>query len=91
MRGFRAIACVFLCSAALGETREWTVSGESVRAEYVKFSFGVVTLKTDDGKQLRMPLARLAPEDRVYVAEMRKKGGRRGARRRPRRSRRRGG
>ncbi|MHC5056145.1 MAG: hypothetical protein ACYTKD_15675 [Planctomycetota bacterium] len=74
MRGLPALACVLLCSTALAETREWTASGKKVRAEYVKCVFGVVILETEDGKQLRFPLARLSPEDRVYVGEMRKKG-----------------
>ncbi|MHC4252190.1 MAG: SHD1 domain-containing protein [Planctomycetota bacterium] len=74
MRGLWALACVLLCSTAPAETREWTASGKKIQAEYVKYAFGVVTLKTEDGKQLRFPLARLSPEDRVYVSEMRKKG-----------------
>jgi len=74
MRKLLVLLCVLVCSTALAETREWTASGKKIRAEYVKYVFGVVVLKAEDGRQLRFPLARLSPEDRVYVSEMRKKG-----------------
>ena len=68
MRILAAVACLVACSAALAESRTWkTTSGKELEAEYVRSSIGIVTLKTAEGKQIRMPLSRLSPEDRAYV------------------------
>ena len=68
MRVLAAVACLAACSAALAESRAWkTTSGKEIEAEYVRSSIGVVTLKTPEGKQIRLPLSRLSSEDRAYV------------------------
>ena len=52
--------------------RTWTLpGGKSLEAKYVVVIGKNVVLKTAKGKQIKLPLARLSPEDREYVELLR--------------------
>lgn len=50
-------------------TRPWSLlSGKRMEAEYVCMMGGNVVLKTEKGKQVKIPLKSISPEDREYIA-----------------------
>lgn len=50
------------------KTRTWTSSsGQKVNAEFVVMESGTVTLKTSEGKQLRIPLTALSGDDQIFI------------------------
>jgi predicted esterase len=50
------------------EARTWTsISGKQIEAEFVSEAFGQVTLKTTQGEQIGIPLAKLSPADREFI------------------------
>jgi uncharacterized protein YkwD len=52
-----------------GESRTWTsTSGTTLEASFERLFKSTVILKTDEGKELRVPLAKLSQADQDYVA-----------------------
>lgn len=59
---------VHLCAGTYAETRIWSlVTGESVEAEYVNQALGNVYLKSQDGRQIAVPMEQLSQADRVFL------------------------
>jgi hypothetical protein len=76
MRGHRlwllpAVLIVLSVAALHAEVRTWTdnTGKHKVRAEYVSYAEGKVTLRRSNGKQVEVPLTRLSREDQQYVRE----------------------
>ncbi len=71
---FTLVTCasVAYSSVARGETRTWSnKSGKfSITAELVAIQQGNVVLRTDDGRQLTVPLKQLSAEDQAFVESL---------------------
>lgn len=53
------------------ESREWTSKrGSTLKAVFISLEKGTLKLKTDDGRQLSVPLASLAPEDQMVAEKL---------------------
>ena len=71
------LSCVVqfgMCSRAQGQEAEFTVwkavGGFHVRARFVRYEAGVVTLRREDGREVPVPLTRLIPSDRVRAQQL---------------------
>lgn len=57
-----------LCLACSAEMRIWTsADGQTVEAEFVRFSMGKIVLKKADGKEISVPPSYLSDDDQEYV------------------------
>ena len=68
--GLATLAVLLLNGAAdAQEVRKWTddTGGFSTDAKFVSEKDGIVTLKTADGEQLEIPVAKLSKADQTYV------------------------
>jgi len=85
VRGFVGLSFLVLASALAAEPggepaesgtpapdlRAWgSTGGQTTNASFVSLQFGVVTLKTEEGKQLRIPLNRLSEGDRAEAQRL---------------------
>ena len=62
------IAMICIVSSAHAQMRIWTdQSGQQYEAEYMKDLFGKITLRTVDGKEIRVPLEDLSEADQKYL------------------------
>lgn len=51
--------------------RIWTSDmGTEIHAEFVNYEYGQVTLKTDDGRIIEVPLTRFSTGDQYYIQEL---------------------
>ena len=69
---FVLTTCILFSAAACrAETRTWKdETGQfEVSAEMLEAADGIVKLRTDDGRELSVPLLRLSSDDRRYVRE----------------------
>lgn len=64
------IALVMVCWGSHAEMRPWsTVSGQTLEAEYVSITLSdEVVVKTEDGKEIKIPLNTLSDEDQDYIS-----------------------
>lgn len=61
-----AAGCFLIGSFA--EARTWTsISGAEIEADFVEETWGQVTLRKEDGTEIRIRLAQLSPEDQTYI------------------------
>lgn len=59
-----------LCVSAAGESRTWTLpGGQKYTAELVLVMGDKVVLKNSEGKQTKVPLARLSAQDRLFIEQ----------------------
>lgn len=58
-----------IANCTLGETRAWTDSTgkHKISAELLSVDDGIVVLRKDDGKLIKIPLLRLSKQDREFV------------------------
>ena len=64
-------ALTVLCLACSAEMRIWTsAEGQTVEAEFVRYSVGKIVLKKADGKEVSIPPSYLSDDDQEYVITM---------------------
>jgi len=70
--GMLAVAAIALCCAGDVDARKWSDMGgkSTIEAEFLGLAEGEVTLKRDDGEEIKIPLKRLSVTDRAFVARM---------------------
>lgn len=62
---------LFMGTSVFAESRLWKdTDGNEYQAEYVRELFDKVTLKTDDGKEVRLPVEDLSEHDQKYLRVM---------------------
>lgn len=72
MRSFVFTFClVSMCLSSFAEMRLWkTVSGEEYKAEFVRELFDKLTLRLEDGTEVRIPVPKFSEHDQKYLRVM---------------------